>query len=166
MSPFLKALFFVLLFSLTGCTTQGTPDSLVVLGEAEHVLLEPEHVLLAARIDTGADTSAISATNIEPFKKDGRQWVRFTIDDMSTQKPVVLERIVLKRIRIRRTQGEDEIRMVVGLTMQIGKLKLTREFGLTDRSRFTHEVLIGRNFLDGQALVDVSKRYTVGVPRQ
>ena len=158
-------ILIAVLFALAGCASQDKPDAMMVLGAAEHVVILPENILLAARIDTGAQTSAISAGQIEFFEKEGHRWVRFTIKDLKTNKPIILQRPVVKQIRIRRTQGEDEIRSVVKLTAKIGRLSLTREFGLADRRKFMHAVLIGRNYLHGQVLVDVSEDYRLGVQR-
>lgn len=159
-------LIVLMLFVLWGCASQNLKiKDKIVFGAAEHVVILPEDVLLAARIDTGAQTSAISVSHIEPFEKDGQHWVRFTIGDLKTHKPIVLQRAVVKQIRIRRTHGEDEIRSVVKLTAKIGRLSLTREFGLADRRKFIHQVLIGRNYLHGQVVVDVSKNYRIGVQR-
>ncbi|MDX2501816.1 MAG: RimK/LysX family protein, partial [Deltaproteobacteria bacterium] len=47
---------------------------------------------------------------------------------------------------------------VVKLKAVMGKVELLREFSLTDRSNFTYPVLIGRNFLQGEFIVDVTRK--------
>jgi hypothetical protein len=51
----------------------------------------PEHGVdwVRAKIDTGARTSSLHAVDIEPFQKNGADWVSFkTIDDLECEAPV------------------------------------------------------------------------------
>ena len=52
----------------------------------------PEHGVdwVRAKIDTGARTSSLHAVDIEPFQKNGADWVSFkTIDDLECEAPVI-----------------------------------------------------------------------------
>ena len=56
-----------------------TFDQLSVIGLREWVALPDLGVAgLRAKIDTGASTSSLHATDIQPFERDGHSWVRFT----------------------------------------------------------------------------------------
>lgn len=132
-------------------------DKLVV-GEIESVRFENLGMELRARIDTGAVTSSLHATNIRRFQRDGENWVRFTIDDPETGEPVVLERPRSRRVRIVQVGTEDpSTRPVVELRVSLGNSTQTAEFTLADRSALEFPVLIGRNILRDLMVVDVSK---------
>lgn len=132
-------------------------DKLVV-GEIESVRFENLGMELRARIDTGAVTSSLHATNIRRFQRDGDNWVRFTIDDPETGEPVVLERPRSRRVRIVQVGAEDpSTRPVVELRVTLGNSTQTAEFTLADRSALEFPVLIGRNILRDLMVVDVSK---------
>ena len=56
--------------------TQKT-DVKKIIGAIENVRLVPPHIVLKARIDTGAKTTSIDARDITPFERNGEEWVRF-----------------------------------------------------------------------------------------
>ena len=67
-------------------------------GRYEYIQLPEIGETLKAKMDTGAMTASLSAKDIEPFKRDGEDWVRFrlatkdadgkVIDQVSTPRPV------------------------------------------------------------------------------
>ncbi|MEF1299096.1 RimK/LysX family protein, partial [Vibrio parahaemolyticus] len=59
---------------------QKTPDGMLILGSEEWVYVPAIDQTFKARVDTGATTSSISATEIVPFERDGKDWVQFKID--------------------------------------------------------------------------------------
>ena len=48
-----------------------------VVGGLESIWMSDLGFALAARIDTGADTSVLSVRDVELFERDGKRWVRF-----------------------------------------------------------------------------------------
>lgn len=136
------------------------------IGEIEPVIIKKkkdgETLRLSARIDTGAKTSSLNATNIELFERlfgsNTETWVRFTVEDPANKKMVKFESKLVRTAKIKRHNAESERRHIVKLWAQLGKINKYIEFSLADRSKFAHPVLIGRNFLSGEFVVDVSKK--------
>ncbi|VFQ44993.1 ATP-dependent zinc protease family protein [Desulfoluna butyratoxydans] len=127
-----------------------------VIGEVEPVTLVDAGITLPARIDTGATSCSLDATNIERFERDGKKWVRFTLTDKKTGDTHELEKKLSRTVKITRHGEESQRRPVVKMKAMLGGVSLYKEFTLTDRSEFTYQVLIGRNFLEGEFIVDVT----------
>lgn len=131
-----------------------------VVGELEKVHLSPLDIVFNARVDTGATTSSLDARNIQRFERDGRRWVRFDTAHPETGEDLTFERPVVRRVRVSQAISDDfERRPVVELHFTMGSISHTAEFTLSDRSHLEFPVLIGRNILRDQMLVDVSKQY-------
>lgn len=136
------------------------------VGEIEPVIIKEkkngETLRLLARIDTGAETSSLDATNIEVFERlfgsNTERWVRFTVKDPVNKEMVEIESKLVRTAKIKRHGTESERRHIVKLWTQLGKVDKYIEFSLTDRSNFKYPILIGRNFLSGEFVVDVSKK--------
>jgi len=138
------------------------PSDTLILGSIEKVEIDALNAKVEARVDTGAETSSLNAVDIQEFERNGKAWVRFHIDD-SVTKPedrLWIEAPVMRHVRIRQSSSEQtERRAVVRLWIQLGPLRQQTEFTLADRSEMTHPMLLGREFLQDIALVDVSKTY-------
>lgn len=133
----------------------------LVVGRVEKVHIYPSDLVMNARIDTGAETSSINAEAITEFERDGKKWVRFTLFDEKTNAPYIMERRVIRRVRILQSSQEDgyEKRVVVTLKITIGDKKELSEFTLTSREHMQFPILIGRNVLQDLIIVDVSEKY-------
>ena len=131
-----------------------------IIGEVEPVTILAAGLTLPARIDTGATTSSLDARDIKRFERDGQKWVRFMVLDRRSGKKVKVEGRLTRIVEITRHGAPDQKRPVVKLKARLGKVELLREFSLTDRSKFTYPVLIGRNVLQGKFLVDVTRKNT------
>jgi hypothetical protein len=129
-----------------------------IVGEKENVLFTNLNIIMRARVDTGATTSALDARDIQIFERNGEQWVRFTIINPETKASVELERQRVRRVLITQGNVEDaERRPVIELRVTVGRVTQMAEFTLSDRSNLEFPVLIGRNILRDVMLVDVSK---------
>ena len=136
------------------------------IGEVEPVMIKEtkdgQTLRLLARIDTGAKTSSLDAKNIEVFERlfgtNTETWVRFTIEDSANKEMVEMESKLVRTAKIKNHSTESERRHIVKLWIQLGKVNKYVEFSLADRSNFKYPVLIGRNFLNGEFVVDVSKK--------
>lgn len=171
-----KMVWCFLAISLTGCVstkpgsagenTETREEQMQVIGEAEFVTVLPQKLSYHARIDTGATTCSISAVNIERFERDGKKWVRFMLPstdgkvDEKNGKRYRMEYPLVRDASIKRHGAEDQIRPTVKLLVRLGSVERRVDFTLTDRTKYTYPILVGRNLLEGNAVVDVSLEYT------
>ncbi|MDT8878181.1 ATP-dependent zinc protease [Halomonas saccharevitans] len=146
------------------CTNDASVSNKSLLGRSEWIGLPSVGTYLKARIDSGATTSSLSATEITRFERDGEDWVRFKLglnDDDSVVDGVRgewIEAPVDRRVRIIQASGEDS-RPVISLMMTLGPLRETVQFTLNDRTHLDHPVLLGRRFLLDIAIIDVAEQY-------
>lgn len=130
----------------------------LLLGEIERVRFPKEKFVYRARVDTGADTSSLNAQNLTVFERDGEKWYRFQLAEGKDAKK--LEYPLKKYVRVIQQSAKNaQRRPVVEVTVEIGGKPYTTEFTLADRSHLTYKVLLGRSFLDGVGIVDVSQSY-------
>lgn len=128
---------------------------LVIIGSTEYVEINGIKNI-PAKIDTGADTSSIWASNID-MGKDGT--LSFSLFDkkspLYTGERLESTDYVVKTIRS--SHGDEQIRYRVKLPLTLGGGTFITTFTLANRSRNNFPVLIGRHTLKDNFLVDVSK---------
>lgn len=148
------------------CETEmsDTLASKELVGRAEWIGLSDLGTYLRARVDSGANTSSLSATDITHFERDGEDWIRFKLglseDDVVVEsvRDEWIERPVERRVRIMQAAGSDT-RPVISLLMTLGPIRESVEFTLNDRSHLNYPVLLGRRFFMDIALIDVAESY-------
>lgn len=119
-----------------------------------------------AKIDTGAQTSALHATNIEEFDRDGAPWVRFNVQPWQADEDDAVEVVlpVHDHRLIRSSSGHAEERPVVLATLGIVGRKVEVELTLTDREEMVFRMLIGREALRQGFVVDSGASFLGGRP--
>jgi hypothetical protein len=147
------------------CESTQAESRYPVIGDREWALVEPGDLVLEARIDTGAETSSIHAEDIKLIEKDGKRWVRFTLEDPNTGADVPLERRLHRRILVKtKAEGVNDRRYVVRMWVTLGDTRVWLDVSLSDRDDFEFPLLIGRNMLVDNFSVDVSKHHTLTKP--
>ena len=114
---------------------------------------------MEAKLDTGADNSAIHALNITQKRRNGENWVSFDVIT-KTGRLQRFEKPVVRIAHIKRRSGPAEKRPVVMLTICLGTIKRDVEVGLVNREHFNFRFLVGRSFLKGFAVVDSAKEFS------
>lgn len=133
-------------------------DEKAVAGWVEYVVLYPGGLRLRAKLDTGARTSSLDATDIETFTNEDREWVRFRVTNAEGES-IVIERPVLREAIIKRHFGRRQRRPVITLTLCIGDILEEAEVNLVDRSGFLYQMLVGRSMLKGDFVVDPGRTF-------
>ncbi len=137
-------------------------QNLVILGEIESVSVDTLSQRFDARIDTGAETSSLNAVDIQEFERDGQKWVKFHLSDkkIASEQQVWIKAPILRYAKIRQSSSPStEKRAVVELWVTLGDIHEKAQFTLADRSQMSHAILLGREFIQDIALVDVSKKH-------
>ena len=149
--PFLLA--FLLLVSIN-----ADADSLKqIVGETEVVFVEEANLSFKARVDTGAKTSSIHAENIELDLSGDPRGKPISFD-------LVTKEGLSRKIKTRvssvikvRTSEMAEHRYVVPLLMKWNDSSKTVLVTLNDRTKMKYRLLLGRNWLHRDFIVDVDK---------
>lgn len=123
---------------------------------------------IKAKLDTGARSSAVHAFDLEPFERDGQEWVRFAIHpwQRSAEDAVEVELPVHDRRAVRSSSGHAEERYVVLMEIRLLDRTITAEVTLSRRDEMGFRFLIGREALRQGFLVDSSQSYVGGRPRR
>lgn len=149
--------------SASKSTVSNLPDlDLPVIGWREKVAL-PELAIstVKAKIDTGARSSALSAFDIEVFKKGEVDFVRFKVHPVqrSHKKVVAAEAALLDMREVRNSGGKAEFRPVISTLVSLGGKQWPIELTLTDRDQMGFRMLLGRQAVRHRFLVDAGKSY-------
>lgn len=131
----------------------------IIIGQSELIAL-PELDLkdVPARIDTGARTSAIWASDITELG-DGK--LSFKLFDntskLFTGKIIVCDEFEMREVTP--SNGIIENRYMVKILVIIGGRRIRARFTLANRSTQKYPVLVGRNILRGKFVVDIKHNF-------
>ncbi len=139
-------------------------ESLIVVGWQERIALSELGIdRMHAKLDTGAALSSLHALEIEHFRRNGWDWVRFDIvDDCSTgvgSEVITCEAPLMGFRHIRSSNGHVMMRPMIETTMTLGGFHWTVEFTLCDRNELQFRALVGRNALAGRCVVDSGRTH-------
>ncbi|CAE6885190.1 Ribosomal protein S6 modification protein [Pseudomonas marincola] len=144
-----------------------TFDQLSVIGLREWINLpELGMVGLRAKIDTGASTSTLHASDIQPFQRDGAQWIRFTAHlGTLVQSRHRCEAPVVSVKRIKSSNGQAQSRYVIRTNLVLGDRQWPVEFTLACRKTMRYRVLLGsKALIAGQLVVNPALTYVQNKP--
>lgn len=140
-------------------------------GRYEYIGVPEIGEIFKAKMDTGALTASLSAKDIELFKRDGEDWVRFRLATKGASDKVYEHKIArISKIKTRAEENDEDgadptKRPVVDLELCLGNVKRTVEVNLTDRSSFNYPLLIGAKALrEFGAAINPARRYTADKP--
>ncbi len=146
---------------LAASRTSAATHAKLIAGWLEKVTVVATGQIVKAKLDTGAKTSSIHATDVVEIERDGVRWVRFALPPMGGPKSetIVVERPVVRFVRIKDHTNPSARRPIVELEICFDGRRRRVHFSLVDRSNFNYPVLLGRRFLAGVAVVDASEKY-------
>lgn len=111
---------------------------------------------IRAKIDTGAQTSAIHAENISPFERNGEEWVRFIVRPISFRRKLKIscEAPLLGKRTVISSNGHKQKRYVIRTKLKMGGSEWEIELTLAKRETMTFRMLLGRQALASQVLIE------------
>ncbi|KGK99775.1 ribosomal protein S6 modification protein [Methanococcoides methylutens] len=137
----------------------------LILGWREWVAL-PELGLPAikAKVDTGAKTSALHAFNVEHYRDNDVEMVRFMVHPIQNDQELQIECTApLKDKRqVTDSGGHKEMRYVIETDVVVASLRYPIEITLTDRDTMRFRMLLGRSAIENRAFVDPAESYMNG----
>ncbi|WP_241737549.1 ATP-dependent zinc protease [Neptunicella marina] len=137
------------------------------LGWREWVALpDLELASIKAKVDTGAKTSCLHAFNLEPFEKDGENWIKIWLhpnqDDNETEHQC--EARIIDQRSVRDSGGHEEIRYVVETTLELAGQCFPIELTLTNRDSMKFRMLLGRQAMLERFIVNPTASYLIKQP--
>ena len=128
-----------------------------IIGKKETIsILDLELFDLDAKVDTGADSNALHCDHIE-IKEDGM--VHFhLLDEVHPSYHGKKMSVPLYKVKkVRSSNGELQERPSIKVSVDFFGKRYKTVISLTNRADMKYPMLIGRKFLSGKFLVDVSQ---------
>ena len=165
--PSIRVIALALLVSATtiystgcqSCPLQTCKNERLVIGENAWITVENIDHSINARIDTGARTTSIHALDIviegakQEFDANVGKPVSFTIIDAAGQS-FHMQSTISGVTKVRNAQGV-EMRYNVPMILTWGGVSKSIKVNLRDRSAMSYKLLIGRDWLSEDFLVNV-----------
>jgi len=111
---------------------------------------------ILARIDSGAKTSSIQATEIKLIKKNDEDWVRFKVYPLKRNTVIsvtCLAKLIDKR-SIKGSFGISEERLIIRTPVRIGEDTFDIELSLANRNTMEFKMLLGREAIANRYLIN------------
>lgn len=133
----------------------------VTIGRTEYIALPKLGVArVEAKMDTGAYRSAIHYQKLQLRKVNGHEELVVTFNMGRKRSKMVFKRF--RSVTVKSSTGQRTERYLVSTQVRLNGFSVKTQFTLFDRSDMKYQVLLGRKFLRGRFLVDVSKKHVLG----
>lgn len=146
-----------------------TFDQLTVIGLREWIGLPGLGInQVMAKIDSGAKTSALHASDIQTFSRDGETWVRFYAHTGSLKRPrrQPCDAPLVQIKQVRSSNGQIQSRYTIRTALVLGDRCWQVDFTLTCRKEMRYRVLLGcAAMLDGQLVINPGLRFVQDKPQ-
>lgn len=141
-----------------------TLENLKIIGSEEWCVFKELGVpAIKARVDSGAKTSSIQATNLKIISKGGQEWVKFEVNPLQENRSITLncEARLIDRRMVKSSSGISEERLVVRTPITLGENTFDIELTLANRDTMEFRMLLGREALTDRYIVNPAVNYQV-----
>jgi hypothetical protein len=117
---------------------------------------------IRAKIDTGAYSSALDVAGYEVQERDGRPHaarVQLALSRKHPERVIEVEAPVVRMTVVRNSGGVPEHRPVIETTVRLGPVTKRIQITLTRRHGMRFRMLLGRQAIAADFVVDVAKKY-------
>jgi hypothetical protein len=150
----------------TGNERIETVDGKRIVGWREYVGFPDWGITgVLAKVDTGARTSSLHVRNIVTLPNDR---VRFDVvlSRKFPDRTITVTADLARHTNVRPSSGQRQQRRVVRTRMELGGVEREIEVSLVCRQGMLCRMLLGRRALEGDFVVDSSRRYVFGRPKR
>ncbi|WP_408016962.1 30S ribosomal protein S6--L-glutamate ligase [Sediminicola luteus] len=119
---------------------------------------------IKARVDSGARTSSIQATNAKVFTKGVQEWVKFEVNPLQDNRSfnMLCEARLVDRRTVKSSSGIAEERLVIKTPVTMGNVTFDIELTLANRDTMEFRMLLGREALNDRYMVNPAETYYLG----
>lgn len=137
---------------------------LKIIGSEEWCVFEDLGIpAIKARVDSGAKTSSLQATNLKIFNKGAQEWVKFEVNPLQENRSIAIacEARLIDRRMVKSSSGISEERLVVKSPITLGDDTFEIELTLANRDTMEFRMLLGREAITERYMVNPALNYQV-----
>ncbi len=137
---------------------------LKIIGSEEWCVFENLGIpAIKARVDSGAKTSSIQATNLKVYSKGGQEWVKFEVNPLQENRSIAItcEALLVDRRMVKSSSGISEERLVVKTPVVLGDETFDVELTLANRDTMEFRMLLGREAINNRYIVNSAENYLI-----
>ncbi len=139
--------------------------SLPVIGWREWLAIPTLQIdRIKAKVDSGARTSSLHASNIQPVTDRGAPHLSFVVHPEQRRREPTIACIaaVFDERLVASSSGHRELRYVIQVEISLGGATWPIELTLTNRDSMGFRMLLGREALRKRALIDAGRSFIAG----
>jgi len=119
---------------------------------------------IKAKIDTGARSSALHAYDVQVFRDNGVEMVRFKVHPIQrdTESEIVAEAPLADQRWVKSSHGRETLRPMIETEVVMMGQRWPIELTLVNRDAMGFRMLLGRQALRGRFAIDPGRSYLAG----
>lgn len=137
----------------------------IIIGGEEWCSFPDLHIpAIKARVDSGAKTSTIHASNIHKFTRKGEKWVSFEVYPIQETRRITIrcKAKIIDYRNVKSSSGISEKRYVIQSLLKIGNFQWNIELTLANRDSMGFRMLLGREAMENRVFVDPANSFLLG----